>query len=131
MLFVYRDFPIAYIHADAQKAAEAGECADDQGKFWELHDMIYTNQERMTVDDLKQYAVQVGMSGRDFDACLDSGKYEQEVKNDLQDGYNAGVTGTPTFFINGIRVPGAIPLDVFDAIVADEIQKSLLQDIPK
>jgi protein-disulfide isomerase len=121
---VVRDFPLSSIHPDAQKASEASECADDQGKFWEYHDVVFANQSAIDVDSLKGYAAELGLDTGTFDECLDSGKYEQEVLQDMQDGQAAGASGTPAFFINGQHVSGAQPFSVFqqviDAALADE-----------
>lgn len=121
--FVYRDFPISGVHEDAQKAAEAAECAEDQGKFWEMHDIIYRNQETMRVEDLKRFASDLGFDTAAFNECLDSGQYEEEVREDLRGGVLAGVNGTPTFFINGFKIPGAIPLPIFKRLVESEIAR--------
>jgi len=110
--FIFRDFPIPE-HANAQKAAEAGECAHEQGKFWQMHDIMYINHDKLDVASLKSYAKQIGLDTDRFDKCLDADKYKQEVDDDFADGISAGVTGTPTFFINGQKVEGAIPLDFF------------------
>jgi len=115
--YVYRDFPIVELHPDAQKAAEAGECAQDQGKFWEYHDKLYLNQNNMGTDMLVQFATELNMDTRAFEDCLESGKYADEVAQDYQDGVTAGVRGTPTFFLNGNRVPGAIPEDVLNSLI--------------
>lgn len=115
--FVYRDFPIAAIHPDAQKAAEAAQCAQDQGKFWEYHDVLFTNQQRHSIPDLKGYAQSLGLDSIRFDRCLDDGVYTQEVLDDYQDGLAAGVTGTPTFFINGEKLAGVITLQGFNEIM--------------
>ncbi len=115
-----RDFPLSSIHEYAQKASEATECADDQGKFWEYHDLLFANPSALNVDGLKGYAGQLGLDTGTFDECLDSGKYEQEVLQDMQDGRAAGVTGTPAFFINGQLVSGAQPFTVFQQII-DEL----------
>ncbi len=106
-----RDFPLSNIHPFAQKASEATECADDQGKFWEYHDLVFANQTAIDVDSLKAYAAQLGLDTGTFDECLDSGKYQGEVEKDAQDAQSYGVTGTPAFFINGQLVSGAIPFE--------------------
>ncbi|OGY79270.1 MAG: hypothetical protein A3B74_00250 [Candidatus Kerfeldbacteria bacterium RIFCSPHIGHO2_02_FULL_42_14] len=121
--FVYRDFPVSSIHEDAQKAAEAAECAEDQGKFWEMHDMIYLNQDTMRVADLKRFAADLSLDMATFGRCLDSGQYEEEVRNDLRDGIIAGVTGTPTFFMNGFKIAGAVPLDILKRLIEAEIAR--------
>jgi len=108
---VVRDFPLNSIHPYAQKAAEATECADEQGKFWEYHDAVYANQSAIDVDSLKGYAAELGLDTGAFDECLDEGKQSSEVEKDLEDGGASGVTGTPAFFINGELVPGAIPFE--------------------
>lgn len=126
---VYRDFPLDF-HLGAQPAAEAGECAHEQGKFWELHDKIFASQAKkgegtiqFTVADLKQWSKGVGLDGAKFNACLDAGKYKEEVAKDVQDGAAAGVSGTPTIFINGRAVVGAQPFAVFKAIIEAELAK--------
>lgn len=115
--FVYRDFPISDIHADAQKAAEAGQCAHEQGGFWQYHDLLYTHQDALSVSALKIYAGQAGLDQATFDNCLDSDKYKDEVLADYQDGSRAGAIGTPTFFFNGNRVSGVISVEGFDQII--------------
>jgi len=82
---VYRDYPLSF-HPSAQKAAEGAECADEQGKFWEMHDKIFENQQAMGVSDLKRYAQEFGLNTSQFNDCLDSGKMASEVKKDFQDG---------------------------------------------
>lgn len=114
---IYRDFPIDELHPQARLAAEAGGCANEQGNFWALHDKMFANQDRLSRDDLVGYAEQVGLDKEKFSACLDSGKFKDEVEEDWQAGHNAGVRGTPTFFINGKRIEGAIPRDVFEQIL--------------
>jgi protein-disulfide isomerase len=122
---VYRDFPLNF-HQYAQKAAEAAECADEQGKFWEYHDILFQKQsEWATVGEskFKEYAQQLGLNTQKFNQCLDSGKYANEVQKDYNDGLKYGVSGTPTFFINGIKVVGAQPYSVFEQIIEQELSK--------
>ena len=97
------------MHPNAQKAAEATECANDQGKFWEYQDLLYANQSALDVASLKSYAAQLGLDTATFDQCLDGGQKTAEVQKDQQDGASYGVQGTPAFFINGRLVSGAIP----------------------
>jgi protein-disulfide isomerase len=115
--FVYRDFPISERHPNAQKAAEAGQCAHEQGQFWSYHDKLFLNAGKLTVNDLKLYAQQLHLNTDVFDTCLDSGKYTQEVLADFSDGIEAGVTGTPTFFFNGNRLGGGISENGFEQII--------------
>lgn len=127
--FVYRDFPIQSIHPNAAPAAMAAECADDQNSFWPYHDMIFENKntwEKLGGEELfnefEQYTVVLGLSMEEFSSCLESNKHLDEVRNDLQDGQNYGVSGTPGFFIgndeNGyIKVSGAKPYPIFEEIL--------------
>jgi len=115
--FVYRDFPLAAIHPRAQKAAEASECADDEGRFWEYHALLWANQQELDVASLKAYAAQVGLDTATFDDCLDSGKNAQEVQKDYSDGISYGVQGTPSFFINGQQLLGAQPFSEFQTMI--------------
>jgi len=115
--FIFRDFPLTNIHKFAQKAAEAAQCAHEQGKSWEYHDLLFANQSALDVPDLKRYAGQVGLDMARFNDCLDSGKNTREVALDLQDGIRAGVTGTPAFLINGLLVSGAQPFEQFQAVI--------------
>jgi len=94
---IFRDFPLPF-HSKAQKSAEAAECAKEQGKFWELHDMIFENQQSLSEANLKKWAKEIGLSSK-FDTCLDSGKYADEVKNDYEEGQKYGISGTPGFII--------------------------------
>ncbi len=113
---VYRDFPLDF-HENAQKAAEAAECARDQGGdevYFKMHDKLFENQQSLDVTSLKKYASELGLDQIKFSLCLDSGTKESEIKKDLEDGVKAGVTGTPTFFINGKEISGAQPYSVFE-----------------
>jgi protein-disulfide isomerase len=119
---VFRDYPLPF-HENAQKAAEASECAYEQNKFWEYHDKLFTNQEKLAVTDLKKYAADLGLNAAKFNSCLDSGKMADEVKKDFADGQKAGVDGTPTFFVNGTKIVGAQPFSAFEQIIEAELKK--------
>jgi protein-disulfide isomerase len=124
--FVYRDFPLNF-HQYAKEAAEAANCAKEQGKFWEYHDLLFENQQTWTsvgISELKKYAADLGLDTNKFDSCLDSGKYASEVQKDFQDGLSYGVGGTPTFFINGIKIVGAQPYSVFKQIIDQQLSGS-------
>jgi protein-disulfide isomerase len=110
---VFRDFPLNSIHPQAQKAAEAAECAGEQGKYWEMHDKLFENQGALDVASLKSYAQTLGLNTADFNSCLDSGKMASEVAKDLSDGQSYGVQGTPAFFVEGKLISGAQPYSVF------------------
>ncbi len=109
--YIYRDFPITELHPGADLAAEAGECADDQNRFFDYHDKLYQNQYDLSSGSLKRYAQELGLDTREFNNCLDSRKYEAEVEADRQIGVEVGVRGTPTFFFNGAAVEGSVPRD--------------------
>ena len=118
---VFRHFPLAR-HKDAPKAAEAAECARDQGRFWEMHDRLFENAERLGVADLKQHARAIGADGPAFDGCLDSGRHEGRWRRDLADAESYGASGTPMFFVNGRLVSGAQPLAVFVRVIEEELK---------
>ena len=120
---VFRDFPLTSIHKDAAKAAEAGACANEQGKFWEMHDKLFGNQSKLQVEGLKQSATEIGLDAADFNQCLDSGKYAAEWQKDVDEGTSYGVTGTPAFFINGRLLSGAQPLEAFTTVIDEELAR--------
>ncbi len=120
---VYRDFPLTSIHPQAEKAAEAAQCAYQQGRYWEYHDLLFENQQALDIGSLKVYAQQLGLDTGAFDDCLDSGRFGSEVEQDLTDGEDYGVTATPTFFVNGRLVRGAQPFSVFQALIEEELAK--------
>ncbi|MBN1426874.1 MAG: DsbA family protein [Anaerolineae bacterium] len=119
--FVYRDYPLSSMHPEAQKSAEAAECANEQGKFWEMHDLLYANQESLNVKLYEELAEDIGLDMDKFTNCLDSDKYAEEVLADMQSGVSYGVSGTPTFFVNGQRLVGAQPLAEFKRIIDQEL----------
>ncbi len=117
---VYRDYPLSF-HQNAQVAAEASECAKDQGKFWEMHGAMFANQAKLAAADLIETAGGLGLDKDKFKACLDSGKKKAEVQKDFQDGQKYGVSGTPTFFVNGIKLVGARDVASFSEIIDQEL----------
>ncbi len=119
--FVFRDFPLTSIHPMAQKAAEAAECADDQGKFWEYHDLIFDRQSSLSINSLKQWAVELGLNENDFNKCLDSGKYANEVSKDSSDAQKAGGQGTPFFIVGNQPVSGAQPFAAFQQVIESQL----------
>ena len=118
--FIYRDFPLSF-HQNAQKAAEAAECAGEQDKYFEMHDLLFEKGVSGGVNAFKQYAKDIGLNTKKFDQCLDSGAMAQEVKDDFAAGQQLGVSGTPAFFINGKLVSGAQPYSVFEQIIEQEL----------
>lgn len=101
--FVFRNFPLAQIHPHAKQAAEAAEAAGAQGKFWEMHDVIFENQDALEDADLLRYASSLSLDADRFAAELSTGVYTSRVRADFRSGVRSGVNGTPTFFINGAR----------------------------
>ncbi len=121
---VFRHFPLP-IHQFAEKAAEASECAYKQGKFSEYHDTLFASTRSdgsgLSTTDLKKYAVNLGLDAQKFNQCLDSGETANIVKSDIADGEKAQVNGTPTIFINGKRVVGALPFAEFEKVIEAEL----------
>lgn len=101
--FVFRNFPLRESHPHAEMAAEAAEAAAAQGRFWEMHDVLYEHQRALDHSHLLQYARDLGLDERQFDEDLRSHKYASRVRHDFLSGVRSGVNGTPTFFINGVR----------------------------
>ncbi len=121
---VYRDFPLENIHPLARRAAEAARCARDGGKFWEYHDVLFAQSPKLAPEDLKRYAVQVGLDAEKFDGCLASGANSAGVQGDIDEGQRLGVTATPVFFINGRSVRGAQPAETFARVIDDELART-------
>lgn len=105
---LYRHFPIATIHDQAARAAEAAECARDQGKFWEFHDALYANQESLSPEQFEKFANTLKLDVPKFRSCIQSGAKRDRILKDVQDGLDAGVQGTPTFFVNGYKIQGFV-----------------------
>lgn len=118
----FKQFPLA-MHPHAEKAAQAALCAHDQGKFWEMHDAMFGNQQELAVEQLKAKAADLGLDAETFNQCLDSGKHAERVQSDMAEGQAAGVTGTPAMFINGRLVSGAVPYDQISSVIDDELQR--------
>lgn len=129
--FAFRHYPLSTIHPLAQMAGEATECANEQGKFWEMHDKIFEDQDTWSPKaeaDAKtafgEYAGELGLDTDKFLACLDEEKYAQNVKDDLAAGQAVQVDGTPAFFVNGYRITGAMPYSEFEKIIEQELSKA-------
>ncbi len=120
---VYRQFPLTDIHPRAQKAAEASLCANDQGQFWPMHDAMFEEPIELEVASLRFKASNLGLDGEQFASCLESGKYADRVRDDLRAGMAAGVTGTPTIYVNGRPVSGAQDYATYAAIIEDELAR--------
>jgi protein-disulfide isomerase len=116
VMLVYSDFPLSF-HPNAQMAAEAAQCAHAQGKFWEMHDLLFENQTRLNRTVYKQLATQIGLNEKEFIACIDSSQYAPEVQHDIENAADLGVSATPTFFIGEKTIVGAYPTDDFVQII--------------
>lgn len=124
--FVYRDF--AFLGEESEWAGIAAECSHEQGKFWEYHDYLFNHQQgenggAFSKANLKLFAQAVGLDTEAFNECLDSDKYSEEVRKDSSDGRALGVSGTPTTFINGKAVVGALPFEEFEKAIKEELAK--------
>jgi protein-disulfide isomerase len=119
---VYRHFPLDG-HADARPAAEAAACAHDQGKFWEYHALVFQSSPKLSKETLRELAGKAALDVAAFDACLAEGRHQATVQTDLEAGREAGVSGTPAFFVNGIPLSGARSLQDFVKLVDAELAK--------
>jgi protein-disulfide isomerase/rhodanese-related sulfurtransferase len=120
--FAFRQFPLVAVHAESEKAAEAAECAGQQGKFWQAVDMFYEHQDDLSLPALNRYAGQMGLNSQKFVACLQKGEMASRVTRDLLDGQALGVHATPTFFIDGRVIVGPIPYPQFQQLVENELK---------
>jgi protein-disulfide isomerase len=106
LCFAFRNFPLVNAHPHAEHAAETAEAAGAQGRFWEMHDLLFENQEALEDEDLAEYAAKVGVDARRLMKELQAGTYAARVRQDFRSGARHGVNGTPSFFINGVRYDG-------------------------
>jgi protein-disulfide isomerase len=121
---VFKQFPLISLHPNAQKAAEASECAGEQGKFWEMHDLIFANQQQLSEVQLKSWATNnLKLDENKFNSCLDSGKYVGKIKADIAEGVRRGVDGTPTIFINGEKMVGAQVTEAYQQVIDKALKK--------
>jgi protein-disulfide isomerase len=120
--YFHRDYPLPF-HEHAHVAAEAARCASEQNKFWEYHDKLFTSDD-LSEDGLRATAGELGLDKDKFDACLSSGRYKAAVDEDMAAGAEAGVNGTPAFFVNGRMLSGAQPFESFKNVIDDEISKA-------
>lgn len=117
----FRDFPLQELHPDAQRAAEAARCATAQGKFWAYHDVLFLRPAKLSEQDLREHAVTLNLDMTQFDACMGDGRFKARIEEDLKAGMQAGVSGTPGFFVNGIFLNGWQPLSSFESIIDEEL----------
>lgn len=121
--FVYKDFPLTSIHPNARDAALAAQCADEQGEFWDYHDLLFSGRLAFTVESYQQYASELELDAEAFATCLDEERYSEQVAADMDLARTLGVQSTPTFFINGIGIVGAQPFDVFAQVIDYELSQ--------
>jgi protein-disulfide isomerase len=119
--FVYRDFPLTGLHANASPAALAADCAGEQGKYWPFHDKLFTGGLSLGASTYLKYATDLGLDTTSFKNCIDTGKYQAAVEANYSFAYNLGVQSTPTFFINGLAIVGAQPYSVFKQVIDQEL----------
>ncbi len=120
--FAFRHFPLDF-HPQAEKAGEGVACAGEQGKFLEMHDLLWTNTGKLQVPDLKAHAATLGIDAAAFGQCLDSGRHSRLVAGDIEAGQGYGVSGTPAFFVNGRPLVGAQPFEAFAQVIDDELAR--------
>jgi protein-disulfide isomerase len=120
---VFRDFPIPSLHPDAPLAHEAARCAGEQGQFWPYHDLLF-ERTNMNATALKQYAADLKLDEKKFAECLDSGRARAAVTADMEEGSRLGVSGTPTFFINGTPLVGNVPMADFQRAIERELART-------
>jgi protein-disulfide isomerase len=119
VLFIFRNYPIK--SDNSSMLAQAGLCANDQNKFWQLHDKLFMNQGKMTnLDDFKKVAISAGVNWPKLEQCLTTEKYRDQVLKDTTDAIDLGAQGTPTFFVNGNRLAGAVTVEVWEQIIAKQ-----------
>jgi protein-disulfide isomerase len=117
----FRDMPLTQIHPMAMGAAQAGRCALEQGKFWELHDLMFADQSSLDRNGLLGKAAKLQLDSKQFESCLDSDKYKASIQADGQEGLRAGVSGTPGFFVNGVFLNGAQSEAVFERVINEQL----------
>jgi protein-disulfide isomerase len=120
--FVYRHYPLPN-HPNAHPAAEAAACAEQQGRFWQYHQVLFENPNRLSNDDLKAHAQTAGLDVAAFTSCFDNHRTKARVDKDIADANDAGVNGTPGFFINGRPLEGAQPFETFKQIIEEELNR--------
>jgi protein-disulfide isomerase len=118
----YRDFPLDF-HPRALPSALASRCALAQGKYWPYHDLLFANQQHLENSDLSKFALQLDLDTKKFDECVAHATYAADIQHDLDEGQKLGITGTPAFFVNGIVLSGAVPMEEFADLIDRELQR--------
>ena len=118
--YVFRHFPLAKLHPHAQHAAEAAEAAGAQGRFWEMHDLLYENQDALEDEYLARYAATLGLDAEPLIKEVHAGAHTARIRDDFRSGARLGVNGTPSFFINGVRYDGATDVEELLAALTEQ-----------
>ena len=120
----FKNYPLPF-HKDAKKASEYGLCANEQNPklFWKMYDTMFANQQKLSEDDLKKYAQKHGVDMKKLKSCLDSGKAAKQIEKEMSEGEKLGIKSTPTFFVNGQLISGALPIENFEKIINQELKK--------
>ena len=121
MRIVYRDFPLTNIHPEAIPAAQAANCAFEQDAFWEFHEEIFSGENELNEESYTRIASNIGLDVDQFEECVSSERYADEVQADMNYAISLGVQSTPTFFLNGIALVGAQPYEVFKEVIELEL----------
>lgn len=122
IVYIFKDYPLTRTHPNAYNSALAAECAKEQAKFWEYHNLLFEHSDQLEIQYLKEYAKLLELDTEKFNNCLETQQYKHEVEKDIQTANSVGVTGTPIFFINGIKVIGAQPEHEFIKIINNELK---------
>mgnify|MGYP002630129878 CR=1 FL=1 len=122
VLFVAKDYPLEGTHANALGAHLAAACAEEQDSYWEYRDILYAHQDEFSVSNFKGWAVDIGLKEDQFNVCLDNKKYIYEIRQDIAEGKQLGVSGTPSYVVNGALIPGLIPYSTWEQILAVAIK---------
>jgi protein-disulfide isomerase len=130
LLHVFKNLPLP-MHAQAPLAASAALCAQDQGKFWELHDWLFANQRKLSRDSIVEAAGSLGMDSEAFASCIDQGTYTERVRAETAEAQSYGITGTPGFLINGRVITGARPMEAFESVIDDELERKGIAPPPE
>ena len=128
--FVYRDYPLQF-HQRAMPASIAAHCGAEQGKYWQFHENLMKEQGDLSDDDLKKRATAIGLDGAKFAACFEAKKVQPAIDVAFKEGQSLGVTGTPSFFVNGRMIVGAKPIDEFKALIQEELDRASAQATAK
>jgi protein-disulfide isomerase len=119
---IWKDFPLP-IHSQARAAAEAARCAAEQGRFWQFHDLLFSDQQALDRDGLKRHAITAQLDAESFEMCIDGGSHRSDIAADLEEGSRLGVEATPTVFINGRILIGVKPLEQYERMIDEELSR--------